>query len=116
MGSVYKAMRIYEKDEDKYVHKLLECCWLVCVVSETSGDTKLVNALIMLLILNINGQIGNPILGTNLELHREIQYGGRSVISSSNIVINTYNINQFSFIGQKEFPLQNFRRSRRLLA
>ena len=38
--SISKALRIYEQDEEKYIDKLLECCWLSCIVSETAGDTK----------------------------------------------------------------------------
>ena len=42
MNSVVRAMKIYEKDEEMYAEKLIECCWLVCTISEITGDSKMV--------------------------------------------------------------------------
>jgi tetratricopeptide (TPR) repeat protein len=51
MSSTINSMRIYEREEEKYVENLLECCILVCQICEIVNDSKTVRITIKILIL-----------------------------------------------------------------
>ena len=47
MNYVVKAMKIYEKNVNQYIEKVVECCWLICTISELTEDNKMVNKFIL---------------------------------------------------------------------